>query len=670
MPKLRSLLVLSLLPLSFACDGEAEQPSTVTQMIPATVPVDVTVEEDTTFVLHKVARRVGEERLRVQQSPTPELRTLFVHSERGERVPLAATLRFGADGLPRHFAMWGKTSAFTEVDIDITIDGGQAVVREGTESRTIAVPELYFTASGYAPISIKEALIGFWHRQGRPAAIPLLPSGTAKLQKRGDDVFELGGEPIELERLHVAGVKWGHEIVWIDAQQRLIAVMTNDALYSHVEVVRAGYEPLLEQFIARAGAEGKAIIDEQPIAPIHEGHYAIVHARLVDGTGAAPVDDAVIVIDEGKIVSAGQGEVPDGVPVLDALGQTVLPGLWDMHAHFEQAEWGPIYLGAGVTTVRDLGNSLSFLTNVRGGKLAPRILCAGLVDGPDGNAVGALIVRNTSDIEPVLAKITAAGCLQVKIYASFDPALVAPLAEQAHRQGLAVGGHMPREMKLRDAVTAGFDMVSHTDGILQAVLPEGGSFLALDLDGPQAREAYAFLVENQVVYDPTLAITEMFVLGVINDPGLAKLPPELAKAMAGFNVLADTSSSEYQMKKDAFAKVVALIVAMHRAGVVIVAGSDVGVAGHSLHRELELYVEGGMSPIAAIQSATSVPARVMGLERELGTIAPGMTADLIVVDGDPLANISDLRKVAIVITGGRAYQTTPLWSLAGFTTGQ
>lgn len=119
------------------------------------------------------------------------------------------------------------------------------------------------------------------------------------------------------------------------------------------------------------------------------------------------------------------------------------------------------------------------------------------------------------------------------------------------------------------------------------------------------------MVEHGTVYDPTLAVTEFFLLGVPNEPGLAKLPPELAAAFANPPAPDDPASPEGQMKQQAFDKVVEMIGAMHRAGVVIVAGSDSCVAGHSLHRELELYVRAGMTPMAAIRSATTVPARAM-----------------------------------------------------------
>ena len=106
--------------------------------------------------------------------------------------------------------------------------------------------------------------------------------------------------------------------------------------------------------------------------------------------------------------------------------------------------------------------------------------------------------------------------------------------------------------------------------------------------------------------------------------------------------------------------------ALHRAGVPIVAGTDQAIPGHSLHRELELYVAAGFTPLEAIQAATIVPARAMGRDGELGTIEVGKRADLVFVDGDPLADIGALRRISTVVTGGRAYDTATLWRLVGF----
>jgi imidazolonepropionase-like amidohydrolase len=629
--------------------------------------------EEAMYLLHKWEQPIGTEY--VQGSAT-EIRTNFAFADRGRKVPLAATLTLGADGLPRHFQMWGWTSRFSQVDLEVTVAPPKATLRDGTTAEQVALPKLYFTASGYAPMAVKQALLLAWHKHGRPASIPLLPSGAVQISSRGHDDFTRAGRPIKLERLLLRGLKWGDEIAWIDEKQQLIAVITNDAEFSHFEVVRSGYDELLERFVARAGEEGMAALAQLAPKPLQEGRFAITGARLVDGVSAAPVDDAVILVENGKITAAGKVAVPPGTPTLDARGKTVLPGLWDMHAHFEQVEWGPIYLAAGVTTVRDSGNTLSFLQGLRGAKLAPRVLCAGFVDGKDGNALGKLQIGSPRDIAPTLAKVKAAGCTQVKIYSFIDPALVAPIAREAHRLGLGVAGHVPEGMRLPDAVKAGFDLVSHIGFVLGASLPLDAdtwdnrryfeTLIAYDLEGPAARALFALLVSRRVVIDPTIALADLVTHGARSEPGAAKVTPELAAVLGAFGPGKGTPPEELALHEKLYQKQLAAIGALHRAGVTIVAGTDQSVPGHSLHRELELYVQAGMTPLEAIRSATSVPARVMKLDKELGTIAPGKRADLILVDGDPLARISDIRKVSIVVKDGVAYRTAELWPLAGF----
>ena len=150
--------------------------------------------------------------------------------------------------------------------------------------------------------------------------------------------------------------------------------------------------------MGRAGADGMKALSElsKGISGSRASTLAIVGGTLIDGTGAAPVPDAAVVIHNGRIVAAGprsKVKIPKHANVVDAHGKTILPGLWDMHAHFEQVEWGPIYLAAGVTTVRDCGNEFEFITAVRdaiaqGRGLGPRLLLAGIVDGTGTYTIG------------------------------------------------------------------------------------------------------------------------------------------------------------------------------------------------------------------------------------------------------------------------------------------
>ena len=188
--------------------------------------------------------------------------------------------------------------------------------------------------------------------------------------------------------------------------------------------------------------------------------------------------------------------------------------------------------------------------------------------------------------------------------------------------------------------------------------------IGLDLTSPLMEHAFAELAVHHVVYDPTLALMEQYDYPIDElrrrEPGLAKIPPALRGNFTGVEA-EDATDADLEFKK-----YLAVVRELHRRGIPIVAGTDVGVPGHSLHRELELYVEAGFTPLEAIQSATSVAARVMG-RSDLGTIAAGKRADLIVVAGDPLADVRALRQVQLVVSRGLRYRPAPLWTLAGFT---
>ena len=172
-----------------------------------------------------------------------------------------------------------------------------------------------------------------------------------------------------------------------------------------------------------------------------------------------------------------------------------------------------------------------------------------------------------------------------------------------------------------------------------------------------AREAHVFI-------DDTISLDEQELHtpkeNATREPGIGTLPRELRATLGG---LPDSLSAEGEA---AFAKTLALLAELHRRGVPIVAGTDINVPGHSLHRELELYVKAGFTPLEALQAATLVPARVMHLDKELGTVETGKRADLVVLSADPLADISNIRRTSLVVTRGRAYDAPALWKLAGF----
>jgi imidazolonepropionase-like amidohydrolase len=587
------------------------------------------------FTLYKFQQRVGVERSYItRDAGGTEIRTVFSFRDRSTSVPLASILRLGKGGQPLRFQLFGSTSRGSELDDLVVLHGKTLSITRRGATRTAPAPARFFLASAYAPVIVTQELLRHWAAQGRPAHLPVFPLGEVTVVERGRDTFEDDdGKPRLLTRYALGGVGWGNETVWLDQQGRLAALKGVDAEYDHFEATR-GFSGALPRLVARAAEDGMAALAEM--------------ARAFPGAG-----------DRGK---------------------TILPGLWDMHAHVEQVEWGPVYLAAGVTTVRDCGNELDFIRSVRdaieaGRGLGPRILLACLVDGDGPDAVGAVRLRSAEQIPALVSRFQQAGCAQVKIYSHLDPGLIAPLARAAHAAGMTVTGHVPDGINAVHAVEAGMDQISHLQFLMQAFLaPDrdtsltgleyGRAIEAFDPASPAVGRLAAFFASKGTVIDPTMAVRE---LGSVTRDELARIEPGLASVPAPLAPFYEGASPDRAaVARARFDRFLSLLRLLHRAGVPVVAGTDQAVPGHSLHRELELYVKAGFSPMEAIQAATLVPARVMKREREVGTIEAGKRADLILIDGDPLADISAIRKIALVVAAGHPYQPAPLWKSAAF----
>jgi imidazolonepropionase-like amidohydrolase len=643
------------------------------------------------FRLHKFEQPIGEETYEVtQDGASLLLRSNFKFTDRNTPVPLTATLKVSSDLTPEDFAVKGKNSRLTAIDDSVSVNGDKVHVRQDKAEKDVPKPDRFFTIAGYAPAAMQMMLIRYWLAHGSPDRLRTFPSGEVHIEHRGADQVDLDGKKSSLERYSISGLIWGRETVWLDAQQRLAAVVTVDSEFDHFEAVREGFEMALPVLVATAGKDEMAALADMAkrFSGRRTGKLALIGGTLVDGTGRTPIPDAAVVIDGDRIVSAGpraQVTIPRDATVVDTTGKTILPGLWDMHAHFEQVEWGPIYLASGATTVRDCGNELEFISAVRdairdGRGLGPRLLLAGIVDGTGPAAIGVQRVDNPQQAQYWVSRYHDAGFQQMKIYSSMTQSNVAAVAADAHKLGMTVTGHIPEGMTAYQGVEGGMDQINHIQYIASMMLPEQKlpekptrkqrleALAAIDVNSPDAKKAVSFLVEHHTVIDPTMAIMEQFTVSSTHpftsfEPGVNKVAPELAEQ---YSTPSGPPGPQEQTMVNVFQKYVEILGALHRAGVPIVAGTDQGVPGYSLYRELELYVQAGFTPMEAIQAATLVPAKVMGLEKEVGTVEPGKRADVIVVSANPLQSISNIRTVEKVVTGGILYDSAPLWQSVGF----
>jgi hypothetical protein len=329
-----------------------------------------------------------------------------------------------------------------------------------------------------------------------------------------------------------------------------------------------------------------------------------------------------------------------------------------MHAHVGQPEWGPVYLASGVTTIRDMGGEFDVVTALRDAwgtqLIGPRLLLAGLVDGPGAGSFGHVTAANPDEGRQAVARYKAAGFQQMKLYSLLDRPTAQSVIDAAHAAGMTVTGHIPNGLTMREIVEMGMDNIAH--------------LTVRDAPGSDAlRDTIAFLKAHKTVIDPTLSWNEL--LGRSSATPIASFIPRVDHVAPPLRRMLDAANGGNvtpDQARERLSRSLQIVKALHDAGGTIGPGTDKGVPGVSLARELELYVMAGMTPMDAIRTATAVPAQVMGLASETGTLTPGLRADLIVVDGNPLERISDIEKVTMVSAGGRLYDTTPLWRVGGF----
>jgi imidazolonepropionase-like amidohydrolase len=667
----------------------AAAPRAIPAQQPQTTPGASAIVEQGKFTLHKFEQPIGQETYEIRRDgDSLAVNIDFKFTDRSHPVPLSATFRGAADLTPQAFAIKGDTARTASIDEAVTLEAATVHLRSRDKLSDLAPPSgPFFTIAGYAPTTMQMLMVRYWATHGSPAQLRTLPSGTVRVEPRGQDTIRVGTNDEKLDRYTIEGLIWGRETLWFDSNRNLVAAITTDAEFDHFEAIRDGYESALGDFVGRAGADGMSALAgiSKGISGSRASTLAIVGATLIDGTGAAPIPDSAVVLHNGRIVAVGprsKVKIPQGANIVDAHGKSILPGLWDMHAHFEQVEWGPIYLAAGVTTVRDCGNEFEFITAVRdaianGRGLGPRLLLAGIVDATGPMALGVERVDTPEQARQWTDRYHAAGFQQMKIYSSVKLEEVKIIADEAHRLGMTVTGHVPEGLTGYQVIAAGQDQINHISYIadmMHAPFPADmgrdekmKARASLDLESAEARNALVFLKDHHTVVDPTMALFEFFIATTAKppssfEPGVNKIAPELAEQLT--DVGPPTERSEKNEK--VFEKELAIVGALHRAGIPVVAGTDQTVPGHSLHREIELYVQAGFTPMEAIQAATIVPARVMGLDKESGTLEKGKRGDLIVINGNPLEDIHNTRNVEFVITNGVMYHTAELWRSVGF----
>jgi imidazolonepropionase-like amidohydrolase len=595
---------------------------------------------------------------------------------RGPKVD--ATLELAADGTIASLSAKGHHTMGTKVDelfkADVTHAKWKSIEEQG--DKDLSGPAFFI------PMSEIPDAIGFLVRalQRAGGTMPLLPGGTATLEKTTDAT--VNGRHVQ-----------GYAIVGLELTPTHVWMYDDNTWFGVVSpwwsIVPEGFESAIEPLIAKQNEYDRA--RDQKLAKQHAhkppaAGLAYTHARVLDVEKGKWIPDQTVVVVGDKIVSVGKGKPPKDSEVIDLAGKALIPGLWDMHAHIGDVD-GVLNIASGVTTVRDVGNDPDKLDDYlkrydSGEAIGPHVYRMGFIEGRNEKAASSKVTAETPEEAHAAVEYYAKRKYDgIKIYNSVKPELVPILAKDAHDKGMAVTGHIPVHMLAHEAVKAGYDGIEHINMLFLNFFAThetdtrdttrftlvGEKAGAFDLKSKPVTDFIALLKEHKTVIDPTVNAFEDLFMGQQGKitPGLeaiaARLPVQTRRGLLTGGL---PMEGKVELYKAAYDKLLAMTKLLFEQKIRVVLGTD-NLAGLMLHHEMMLFSRAGISNADILRIGTIESARVMRAEKTSGTIAPGKLADLVVIDGDPLAKLDDITKVVSTVRGGVVYPSAPLYAAAG-----
>ena len=398
------------------------------------------------------------------------------------------------------------------------------------------------------------------------------------------------------------------------------------------------------------------------------------------------------------VQSAARARVPGNAQAVDATGKFLIPGLWDMHVHWYDDRFVSLFIANGVTGVRQMwGMPMHFDWRERtrsGALVAPRFAIAStIVDGPNPVWPGSIVVNDAVEARATVRKIKDGGFDFVKVYSQLSRESYLAIADEAKKLGIPFAGHVPSSMTVIEASNAGQRSIEHLTGVLtatsaaeeevtrqraeirkalggkpldttaRAALRQLDERVLATYDETKASALFATFVRNGTWHSPTLVVLRSMASlddpAFTSDPRLKYMPPSIRNSWVPKNDfrLSTRTPEDYAAARRLFRKQLEVVGAMHRAGVKLIAGTDVlnpfAFPGFSLHDELALLVEAGLTPVEALKAATLNAADYLGQRNVRGTIESGKSADLVLLDANPLENVANTKRIASVVFDGR-----------------
>ena len=519
------------------------------------------------------------------------------------------------------------------------------------------------------------------------AEIPLFPSGSARVEALTAIEVPAANGNAKVTLFAISGIGFTPIYVWLNDDMELAA----RDIGGYLGMIPDGWDPatLAELSAVQSEQDAKYIARQagELARPLDQA-LLIENVDVVDVASGALLEDRHVLVRDKKI--AAVSEVPlevAGALRIDGSGQSLLPGLWDMHGHFGLSD-GILNIAAGITSVRDIGgvhDKVLELTGkfASGEVIGPHTYRAGFIDrtGPYASGWAAESLDDALERVDFFAQH---GYIQIKLYSSIEPSWVEPVAQRAHAHGMRLSGHVPAYMSAEQAVRAGYDEIQHINMVFLNFLAGdredtrqqirftlyGDKAGELDLEGPEVQAFIALLKENQVVVDPTAAIFDTMLRHMPGEPDptfaaiIDHLPNAVRRPM--YNPAMDNAAENVEAWGKSAVAQAAMLRKLYDSGIQLVPGSD-GIPGFTLLRELEVYAEAGIPVAAVLRMATLDSARVVGVDDRTGSISVGKDADFLMVQGNPLLDISVVRRATLVLKGNTLYRPDELYESAGVT---